>query len=247
VQSPGDGIQFGKGIATLEHKRPLGLALEDVSLDIALIDKVGDDADALVDVFSAPPAADCLLDELQVELVGDDGGEVLDQVAPDDDADAVHEQVDASLEPHLLVLLVELLVGGEVGRLDGSDDLHVFDELVGVCSFRGFVESAQEDPARDEILHEQSLLPPRAEIDPEEALFGLDEVLVDECVLALLEEEVVDVAGVDVPVVFGGVDYALDLLVVVEGQQDGHLHHVHQRQELPLDLVVQGFGRLVGL
>lgn len=85
------------------------------------------------------------------------------------------------------------------------------------------------------------------QIDSEEASLSLCEVLVDECVLALLEVEVVDVARTDLPVDLVGVEDSLYLLVVVEEQQDRDLHHVYQGQELPSHHLVHRLGGLVAL
>ena len=73
-----------------------------------------------------------------------------------------------------------------------------------------------------------------------ETLLCLFEVLVYQGVFALLEEEVVTVAGRDLSIYFRGVNKPLDLFIVVEGEQDGDLHDVHQRQVLLLDLLAEG-------
>ena len=78
------------------------------------------------------------------------------------------------------------------------------------------------------------------ESDFAEAVLCLFEVLVDQGVFALLEEEVVTVVSRDLSVYFRGVNEALDLFVVVEGEQDGDLHDVHEGQVLLLDLLTEG-------
>lgn len=139
-----------------------------------------------------------------------------------------------------MILQTEFFVKFEIGLNYAADDGDVLSIVSSLLLCFGPEHASEQHLAGNQVSQDQPLLSLRPHVDLGKALLSLLQILVDERVLALLEEVVVDVERSHFAVDLGRVEDALDLLVVVEGEEDGDLHDIDQRQVLSFDFVDEG-------
>ena len=104
--------------------------MEDVALHVSLIYQIRNDTDALADVLAASTKSHCPLNYLHLDPRAHDLEESLDDGPPEDDSDPIHEQIDASFQPKLLILLAELFVAIDICSFDGIDNAAILSEIL---------------------------------------------------------------------------------------------------------------------